>query len=302
MIPDNVTWFSDISHLLAEKLQKSAGSQPPTVRLLHIDRLTGGDIHETYRLHTNAGNYFLKTNTHPDAYRMFACEYRALERIHQTRTIRVPEPIAYHQANGRAFLLMEFLEKGKPIPRFWDLFAEQLAQLHEVSNPLYGFDEDNFIGLLPQPNPRMMHWPEFFAEARIGPLVRQAFDEQLIDISDLRLAESLMQKLPELLPDDRASLLHGDLWGGNFMVSNNGMPAVYDPASYFGHREMDIAMADLFGGFDRRFFETYATLARLEQGWRHRLRLHQLYYLLVHLLLFGRSYYHQVKDILETYA
>lgn len=302
MIPDNVTWFSDISHLLAEKLHKSAGSEPSTVRLLHIDRLTGGDIHEAYRLHTSAGNYFLKTNTHPEAYRMFACEYHALERIHQTRTIRVPEPIAYYQAKGRAFLLMEFMEKGKPVPRFWDLFAEQLALLHEVSYPLYGFEEDNFIGLLPQPNPLMKHWPEFFAEARIGPLVRQAFDQQLMDVSDLRLAESVLKKIPALLPDDRASLLHGDLWGGNFMVGDNGLPAVYDPASYFGHREMDIAMADLFGGFDRHFFEAYATLARLEQGWRRRLRLHQLYYLLVHLLLFGRSYYHQVKDILQTYA
>jgi len=302
MIPDNVTWFSDISHLLAEKLQHSASNSTSGIQLLQVERLTGGDIHEAYRLHTSLGDYFLKTNTHPESIRMFACEYHALEKIYHTHTIRVPRPIAYHHSNGRAFLLMEFLQRGKPAPGFWDIFAEQLAGLHRISHSQYGFDEDNYIGLIPQPNPQMQHWPEFFARARIAPLVKQAYDQQLLEKSELHLAETLIRKLPELLPDDRASLLHGDLWGGNFMVSDDGMPAIYDPASYFGHREMDIAMADLFGGFDRHFFEVYASLSGLEQGWRRRLRLHQLYYLLVHLLLFGRSYHHQVKDILHTYA
>ncbi|MBX5439670.1 MAG: fructosamine kinase family protein [Thermoflavifilum sp.] len=272
------------------------------LRLLELERLSGGDIHQAYRLSTTAGHFFLKTNTAPQAIQMFACEYRALKKIEQTHTIRVPQPLVFYQGNGRAYLVMEFLEKGKPVASFWDKFAEQLAALHQTVHEQYGFEEDNFIGLLPQPNPWLSHWPDFFATARIAPLVKQAFDRQLLSSSDLRLAERLIQRMREWLPDDKASLLHGDLWGGNFMVSHTGLPAIYDPASYYGHREMDIAMADLFGGFDRRFFEAYASLSRLENGWRQRLRLHQLYYLLVHLLLFGRSYYHQVKDILQTYG
>ncbi|MCL6523799.1 MAG: fructosamine kinase family protein [Thermoflavifilum sp.] len=292
---NNDTWFSVIAHELSARWQSP-------VRILQAESVAGGDIHHAYCLHTDRGTLFVKTHTHPQAYRMFVCEFHALQAIANTHAIRVPEPILYHQAQGRSFLVMNFLEKGKPLPHFWEIFAEQLAALHRVTYERYGWEEDNFIGWLPQANRWMDHWPTFYAEQRLAPLLKQAFDQQLLSKADLHVGEQLLRRCSELLPNDRPSLLHGDLWGGNFLVSDNGMPAIFDPASYFGHREMDIAMADLFGGFDRRFFEAYATVGSLEARWRQRLRVYQLYYLLVHLILFGRTYYRRVMDILHDYA
>lgn len=147
-----------------------------------------------------------------------------------------------------------------------------------------------------------MKWPEFYAEQRIMPLIRQAFDQRKCTQADVQLAEQFCKKLSALIPNESPALLHGDLWSGNRMFTANGEAAVYDPAVYFGHREMDIAMTLLFGGFDDYFYTIYNDVYPLQQGWRQRVAICQLYPLLVHLILFGGHYYNSVKTIIRQYA
>jgi fructosamine-3-kinase len=268
------------------------------IQINQAERINGGDINETYRLLTNEGVWFLKMNDarrYPD---MFAKEFNGLETLRKTAAITLPQPICYGKVNGRAYLVTTFLDKGGVVPDFWEGFAASMVKLHKNTQPHFGFHESNYIGTLKQYNTPYSSWPVFYAFNRLLPLARQAFDRQLLDKANIKRMEQLCKRLPSIFPEEPPALLHGDLWSGNFMVGPDGRACIYDPAVYYGHREMDLAMTRLFGGFDTRFYYAYERLYPLAAGWQQRIGICQLYPLLVHALLFGGSYADSVKGIL----
>jgi fructosamine-3-kinase len=199
-------------------------------------------------------------------------------------------------------LVTEFIQKGNPSKNFWQAFAQKLADLHKHSNPQFGLSTNNYIGSLYQQNNFCNSWSEFYATQKILPLVQLAFNQNKLSKPDLRLAENLCKHLYNLFPQEKPALIHGDLWSGNFMSDENGMPVIYDPAVYYGNREMDIAMSLLFGGFDKTFYDFYNEEFPLRKNWKERVQLCQLYPLLVHLNLFGGSYYNSVMNVCKLYS
>lgn len=264
-------------------------------------RVYGGDINETYRLTTNKGDFFIKLNdsVHGD---MFDKELESLRLLKNAVNGLFPETILAGTALKKIFLVLKFLEKGNITPASWRNFAQQLASLHIQTHNRYGLPFNNYIGSLQQRNTFENTWPEFYANHRILFLVRKAVDQSRLDNKDASLAEKLCQRLTDLVPEEKPALLHGDLWSGNFMVTDTGNIKIFDPAIYYGHREMDIAMTMLFGGFDRSFYHHYNDFYPLEKNWQQRIDLCQLYPLLVHCILFGGHYVGAVKSIIRKYA
>lgn len=269
------------------------------IQINHAESIRGGDINETYKLSTNEGPFFLKLNDarrYPD---MFAKEYSGLETLRSTGAINIPRPICYGARNGRAFLLTTFMQKGGVVPDFWESFAASLGKLHQDTQPHFGFNEYNYIGSLKQYNTPYSSWAVFYAFNRLMPLGRQAYDRHLLDKADIQQLEGICKRLPSIFPEEKPALLHGDLWSGNFMVGPDGRACIYDPAVYYGHREMDLAMTRLFGGFDNKFYNSYQYLYPLASGWQQRIGICQLYPLLVHVILFGGNYVDDVREILK---
>jgi len=262
----------------------------------------GGDINQAYCVSGGGAKYFLKVNDAKLYPGMFEKEARGLAALHDKTGLVVPGILKVGNLDQQQYLVMEWMEPGKPATNFWENFGSLLAGLHRQKQEYFGWEEDNYIGSLPQVNTIADSWPLFFADCRIMPLVRRLFDENSFSKRDITTAEILCKKLDQLFPGEPPALLHGDLWSGNYMVAANGHAAVYDPAVYFGHREMDIGMTSLFGGFDQRFYTAYDEAFPLETGWRERLQLTQLYPLLVHALLFGGHYISNAKEVMTRYA
>ncbi len=264
-------------------------------------RIYGGDINETYHLTTNAGDFFVKLNdsVHGD---MFEKELNGLQLLKKASHNLFPEAYLSGYTSEKIFLVLEFLQKGKITPVSWMDFAEQLAGMHTQTHAGYGLAFDNYIGSLPQYNAPETTWHEFYAHRRILCLVSMAIDQAILDDKDGTLAEKLCARLPDIFPEEKPALLHGDLWAGNFMITSTGQIKIFDPAVYYGHREMDIAMTMLFGGFDRSFYNHYNDFYPLEKNWQQRVDLCQLYPLLVHSILFGGHYVSAVKSIIRKYA
>jgi fructosamine-3-kinase len=271
------------------------------IHINYAEKISGGDINETYKLSTNDGSLFLKMNdahNYPD---MFLRELNGLNILRNTNAINVPRPLATGTVGDKGFLITEFMEKGGVTPDFWENFGASLSRVHRQTQTYYGFPETNYIGTLKQYNTPYSSWPVFYAFNRLQPLTRAAYDQQLMDKGMVVQMEQLWKQLPAMFPDEKPALLHGDLWSSNFMVGKDGRACVYDPAVYYGHREMDLAMTRLFGGFDTRFYFSYQTMYPLAEGWQSRIGVCQLYPLMVHLLLFGGSYYNNVKEILDEF-
>lgn len=260
----------------------------------------GGDINKTFHLHTNIGSFFLKLND-GILKDMFEKEFTGLQLLYQTQTIKIPEPVMHGHFGSHIFLITEFIQRENSFKNFWQTFAHQLAALHKHSNNQFGLSTNNYIGSLHQQNTYCTAWSEFYATQRIMPLAKLAFNQKKIDQNELQLTEKLCKRLYNLLPEEKPSFIHGDLWSGNFMNNENGEPVIYDPAVYYGNREMDIAMSLLFGGFDKSFYHYYNDVFPLQSNWKERVQLHQLYPLLVHFILFGGYYYNSVINILKLY-
>jgi fructosamine-3-kinase len=271
-----------------------------TVSVIQQQQVFGGDINQTYRLQTNIGPFFLKLNN-GKLNDMFEKEFNGLRLLHKTKTIKIPEPILNGKIDNKIFLVTEFIEKGSASKTFWQTFAQQLANLHKHSNELFGLAENNYIGSLHQSNTYCETWSGFYASQRILPLMQLAFSQNKCSKNDLAKAEKLCNRFGEIFPVEQPALIHGDLWGGNFMAGNKGEPVIFDPAVYYGNREMDIAMSLLFGGFSSSFYNYYHEVFPLQPGWKERINLCQLYPLLVHLILFGGHYYNSVIDIINSY-
>jgi fructosamine-3-kinase len=179
--------------------------------------------------------------------------------------------------------------------------GQHLADQHRCSSKSFGWEEDNYIGSLPQINTYKTNWSDFYAENRILFQIKIAFDSGIINKEVLNKVERFSAKIEEIFPNESPALLHGDLWGGNYFIDQNQQPLFYDPAVYYGHREIDIAMTRLFGGFSPEFYESYNESFPLEKDWESRIQFGQLYPNLVHLNLFGVGYLSSVVDVVGRF-
>jgi len=242
--------------------------------LRRLRRLTGSPVRVKTHRKTSPG-------APPE---FFAAEAHGLEWLRSTGTLRVPEVLEV----GEDYLLMEWLEPAPPAPDHDELLGRGLARLHQGGGEP-GLDRDNFVGTLPQDNRTCTNWCQFYIERRLRPLVLPRWRERF---------ERLFAALPGWLPDEPLSRLHGDLWAGNAITGPRGEPCLIDPAVYIGHREVDLAMMRLFGGFGPRVWASYQEAFPLSPGHPERLPFYQLYPLLVHVHLFGGSYSAQVERAL----
>ena len=246
----------------------------------------GGCIHECYRVEIGGRSFFLKTNDESHADNL-AAEADGLAAL-RSAGVRAPEPVAHGAAGGSAYLLLEFLVlQGK---RDFAALGRMLAAAHRQPGPRFGWSRDNYIGATPQENAWCGDWAEFWRERRLRPQLQLA-REKGFDLAIHSVLDLLQGHQP------RPSLLHGDLWRGNAGFTEEG-PVVFDPAVYYGDREADLAMTELFGGFPREFYAAYEETYPLDAGYPRRKPLYNLYHLLNHLNLFGAGYLRQVKETL----
>ena len=259
----------------------------------------GGCINSACRLESDGGSCFVKLNR-SELLPMFVAEAEGLREIAATGTVRAPQPLCFGIAGDQAFMVMEFLHlrSGRDISD--RLLGQQLAALHSVAHPYFGWGRDNTIGSTPQPNPPSQDWTDFWARRRLGFQLELAADRGYGG-GLRRRGEKLLENLPALFAGHRPhpALLHGDLWGGNYACDESGQPVLFDPACYYGDREADLAMTELFGGFGRDFYAAYRAALPLDAGYAVRKILYNLYHVLNHLNLFGGGYLGQAEGMME---
>ncbi|OED44452.1 fructosamine kinase [Flavobacteriaceae bacterium (ex Bugula neritina AB1)] len=267
-------------------------------KIISITLLSGGDINEVYVLKTATRKVVLKLNsasTFPD---MFKAEAYGLQCLRRSNTFTIPEVLAFDQYQDITFLMLEYIEDGVQVKDFWSFFGKQLAGLHRTSTTYFGLDSDNYIGSLTQYNSKCETASEFYITQRLEPQFKLAI-EQGVSFPDL---DHFYTVIENEIPKEPSSLIHGDLWSGNFMKDVRGMPCLIDPAIAYAPRELDIGMMHLFGGFDSTLFYSYNEVFPLYDNWKERLPIWQLYYLLVHLNLFGGAYCQEVNRIIKKYV
>lgn len=286
-----------ITSALRERVESVLGR-----RVLNLTRTHGGDINDAFELTLEDGQrVFLKTNADAPP-GLFAAEARGLGLLAAAEALRVPKVLAVGD-EAPSFLLLEFIHSAKPGRHFDDDLGRGLAAVHRAGLPYFGLDHDNFIATLRQSNRRRESWAEFYRAQRLEPQLRLALTSGRAPRSLARPFERLFASLAERVgPAEPPARLHGDLWGGNLHIDETGAPVLIDPALYGGHREVDLAMMQLFGGFSARVFAAYAEAFSLAPGHAERVPLYQLYPLLVHVNLFGGSYVARVRDIVEGLA
>ena len=271
-----------------------------SVEIFEFKSVAGGCINSGGRLATSQGIYFLKWN---DAHRfpeMFQKEALGLELLKKTGTVKIPSVITVGETSEQQFIIHEFIEPGRPHSSYSMELGKGLAMLHKESASSFGLDHDNYIGALPQKNSAHTDWVEFFIEERLKPQIQLAADNGRLH--ETKRFEKLFARLPEVLPVEPPALLHGDLWNGNVITDREGNAVLIDPAVYYGHREMDLAFTQLFGGFSQEFYQAYSDEFPLVPGFPSRVDLYNLYPLLVHVNLFGGSYARQVISILDRFV
>lgn len=279
-------------------------------KVVQSDPVAGGDINAAYRLELADGTYiFMKSNTKKNL-SFFTAEAAGLEAIARTGAVGTPRLLCSgtdESKGGFSFLLMEWIGGGSRLACYWETFAHQLAMMHQapaeefVFGGRYGFYQDNYIGAGPQVNMARDSWVAFFRDCRLEPQFKRA--GQYLGTADQKKAAWLLEHLDDFLVEPaKPSLLHGDLWSGNVITGNDGKAWLIDSAVYVGHAEADIAMTELFGGFSREFYEAYRETGLLQPDYERRRDLYNLYHLLNHLNLFGRSYLSSVRRIVDEYV
>ncbi|HKD53500.1 MAG TPA: fructosamine kinase family protein [Steroidobacteraceae bacterium] len=259
----------------------------------------GGSINRCYRWNSVDGPLFVKVAP-PGMAADFEAEAAGLAELERAHALRVPRVRACGGTEDAAFLALEWLARAAPSAVSERRLGEGLAALHQVTAPRFGWSRDNTIGRTPQSNSWTDDWAEFFAERRLRPQLLLAVQNGFGELLAAR-GERLIEALPRLLAGHRpaASLLHGDLWGGNWLATPEGEPVVFDPAVYCGDRETDLAMTRLFGGFGSAFYVAYEHAAPLTRGAAHRVELYNLYHVLNHANLFGGGYARQARASID---
>lgn len=265
---------------------------------------SGGSINAAYRITLAEGRTcFLKTNR-GSLYAMFEAEARGLAVLREAcKDIRVPGVIAHGTTDDghHSWLLLDYIESSRPGDGFFSQFGRGLASLHRHSNRRFGLDHDNYIGSLCQSNTPHDTWASFYTHERLMPQMKAAVDAGLLRPGLSHNFDNLYARLDEIFPAEPPALLHGDLWGGNYLCDRDGLPVIIDPAVYYGHREMEIAFTKLFGGYERDFYEAYNEAWPLGDGHQQRVDICNLYPLLVHTNLFGSSYAGRVASIIKRF-
>ena len=258
--------------------------------------VSGGCINDCYKLETQKSNYFVKLN---DTINLFEEENKGLDLLRASKTFFIPKVYKFGVFESSNFLLMEWIEEKNKSDNFWNFFAKNLSELHSLTNDKFGLDHDNYIGSLKQSNTYYYDGVEFFINTRLVPQLEKL--NSLNNSSFFKKFDVLFNLLNEIIPVYQPSLLHGDLWSGNFLIDHNGHACIIDPAVYYGNREADIAMTKLFGGFSEEFYSNYNDYLPMLNGWQERMPIWNLYPLLVHANLFGSSYLNQINSILNKY-
>ncbi len=279
---------------LASAISRATGT---TFNVTNRGGLAGGCINSAFRLCDGSRCYFVKLNS-ANYQSMFEAEYAGLQELASSGAIRVPTPIMTGVADGQAFFVAENITMGgSGDPQ---RFGQQLAQMHRTTSELFGWHRDNTIGATPQINDQESDWVTFLQRHRFGYQLQLAVNKRGgRRIHDLGMP--LIEELPRFFESyqPESSLLHGDLWGGNYAYSEEGEAVIYDPAVYYGDREADIAMTELFGGFSPKFYAAYEEVWPLDRGYSIRKKLYNLYHIINHFNLFGGGYGSQAEGMIQ---
>lgn len=277
------------------------------VRIERRIPVLGGDINSAYALKLSDGSkVFMKANRRENS-DFFRAEAEGLDAIRQTNTVRVPGVIAAGTDGNEAFLLLEYIASGSGGKKSSEELGTGLARMHMEDTTCFadggrfGFASDNYIGAGVQINTPKDTWTDFFIECRLILQFECAY--MYFDREERKAIDRFLNRIDRYIAEpEHPSLLHGDLWAGNYMIDKDGHPWLIDPAVYVGHAEADLAMTELFGGFDRTFYEAYRVTAGIDPSYRDRKDLYNLYHLLNHLNLFGSGYLYSVKSIINRYV
>lgn len=271
--------------------------------IIDIVPVSGGCINSSMIIVLNdRRKIFVKQNGL--AYRnMFIAEANGLELLKRTGCIKIPDVIAVHETAKEQFLFLEYIDSAAKTKDFYRDFGEKLAKLHcRRQSDFYGLENDNYIGSTVQVNEMNKSWTAFFAEKRLLFQIELANKKGRSSPALNSAVGKIIRNIDSLLPEpSHPSLLHGDLWGGNYMIDEKGEAVLIDPAVYYGHFEADLAMTELFGGFGREFYDAYDTINRIDQGYQKRKNLYNLYHVLNHLNLFGGSYLGQCISLCRDF-
>lgn len=272
--------------------------------IVNTRSVSGGCISDSQLIATKSGKkYFLKVNYKQPA-DMFLKEANGLNELKKSNAIRIPEVVAVDSD----YILLEAIASGPRIKNFFEDFGKKFAEMHKQKSECYGFFENNYIGStlqlnIPQ-NTETDNWTEFYFNKRILFQYELAMNNGYVDSTFTSLIKKLENRISDILKgsDEPPSLLHGDLWGGNFIVDENGEACLIDPAVYYGHREADLAMTQLFGGFSSEFYRAYNEHFPLPDGYEYRENIYKLYHVMNHLNLFGTGYYGQTISLIKYYV
>jgi protein-ribulosamine 3-kinase len=289
---------SSVQSYVQQWLKDTVGAGPVSLRFTPVG---GGSINETYRIIAGERSFFCKINSNKKFPSLFTCEQKGLELLAQQNVIRIPQVAVCGHAANEQLLILEWIEQGLKTATFWKRFGEQLAALHHIHGESFGLSNDNYMGALPQYNNEANRWTDFFVHQRLEPQIKLALDNKLLEPVHARQFENLYKKLPDIFPDEPPTLLHGDLWSGNFLCDDKEKPVLIDPAVYYGHRSIDLGMTTLFGGFDALFYESYHYHYPLTGNYREQWDVCNVYPLLIHVNLFGKSYLPDVLNAIRRY-
>jgi protein-ribulosamine 3-kinase len=280
---------------ISEQIESASGQ---TFNVMSAHALSGGDINSAYRLQGSDKSYFIKLNR-VDLVAMFEAEFAGLQDIARTQTVRVPVPVVCGKTAGHSFLVLEDLEFGCSNKASDRLLGQQLALMHQQQRPYFGWHRNNTIGSTLQLNSQSDDWLTFWREQRLGFQLKLAANKgygAILQANGERLCNDMATLFDNYLP--KPSLLHGDLWAGNAAVDKQGSPVIFDPACYYGDREADLAMTELFGGFSRDFYAAYQAVCPLDHGYGVRKTFYNLYHILNHLNLFGGGHLRQAESMM----
>ena len=279
-------------HDLENNLNKNSSDK---IKIYNITPVRGGDICNAYKIESQSKIYFLKTHQ-PTMHSMLQSEATNLSAIAATNTIKTPQAISHGQTTSYCFLLLEYLDLTHTGSHA--ALGTGLAKLHQHGADYFGWNENNWIGATPQPNEKNEDWISFWRDMRLG--------HQIVLAKSNHAPQAMVQNCEKLLNDfsllfesykPKSSLLHGDLWSGNFAFIEGGIPVIYDPASYYGDHEADLAMTELFGGFNQDFYSAYNEHFPVDEGYKVRKDFYNLYHILNHFNLFGGGYAAQAEKL-----